>query len=344
MANLNRNKALDIAKAICISLMVIGHSGCPDYLNHFIYMFHMPCFFFISGWLLKDKYLTDWRKGLYNKIKGSYFPFVKWSLIFLLLHNVFAWLHLYDTSYSLHEFAIKALRIVTMTGSEQLLGGYWFLISLCWASVLSLLLLYFVNKCKLLNNSVIGGGILLAIAFASLENSLPMHLPQQLGGQTFLAIAFYLSGYLFHKCSCSFRFRKGWSFFLLPAVCSLFVNWGMSDCHGFYAFAYYVVALAGTLGVLSFAEWLAQYKYCSVLCYVGNKTLYILTFHFLSFKLISLCYIKLNNLPIELLAQFPTLQYTNSYLWIFYSIVGIIGSLLIWNIFHKQPLYKLMNH
>lgn len=157
MANLNRNKALDIAKAICISLMVIGHSGCPDYLNHFIYMFHMPCFFFISGWLLKDKYLTDWRKGLYNKIKGSYFPFVKWSLIFLLLHNVFAWLHLYDTSYSLHEFAIKALRIVTMTGSEQLLGGYWFLISLCWASVLSLLLLYFVNKCKLLNNSVIGG-------------------------------------------------------------------------------------------------------------------------------------------------------------------------------------------
>lgn len=60
----NRNCALDIAKAICIILMVIGHSGCPDYLGRFIYMFHMPCFFFISGYLLNDKYLTNLKTGL----------------------------------------------------------------------------------------------------------------------------------------------------------------------------------------------------------------------------------------------------------------------------------------
>ena len=50
-----RDLTLDLAKAICIILMVIGHSGCPDYLHRFIYMFHMPCFFFISGYLLNDK-------------------------------------------------------------------------------------------------------------------------------------------------------------------------------------------------------------------------------------------------------------------------------------------------
>ena len=49
-----RDLTLDLAKAICIILMVIGHSGCPDYLHRFIYMFHMPCFFFISGYLLND--------------------------------------------------------------------------------------------------------------------------------------------------------------------------------------------------------------------------------------------------------------------------------------------------
>lgn len=120
-----RDATLDIAKAICIICMVIGHSGCPDYLYRFIYLFHMPCFFFISGWLLKDKYLTDIKKGLLNKVRGSYFPFVKWSLLFLVFHNVFVRLHIYDanTSYTLSEFVGKILRIVAMSGGEQLLGG-----------------------------------------------------------------------------------------------------------------------------------------------------------------------------------------------------------------------------
>lgn len=34
----NRNMTLGIAKAICIILMVLDHSGCPDYLQRFIYM------------------------------------------------------------------------------------------------------------------------------------------------------------------------------------------------------------------------------------------------------------------------------------------------------------------
>ena len=88
METLQRDKTLDIAKGICIILMVIGHSGCPTYLHDFIYMFHMPCFFFISGWLLNDRYITDLKTGLIQKAKGSYYPFVKWTLIFLLFHNV----------------------------------------------------------------------------------------------------------------------------------------------------------------------------------------------------------------------------------------------------------------
>lgn len=81
---------MDIAKALCITLMVVGHGGCPSYLGRFIYMFHMPCFFFISGWLLSDKYLADLKTGLIRKVIGSYWPFVKWTLIFLFFHNLLA--------------------------------------------------------------------------------------------------------------------------------------------------------------------------------------------------------------------------------------------------------------
>ena len=136
-----RDLSLDIAKGICIILMVFGHSGCPEWMNRVMALFRMPCFFFISGILLSEKYLIDVKEGIRKKLKGYYRPFVKWTLIFLLLHNVFASLHIYETSYTWREMAVKALRTITMTGGEQLLGGYWFLISLTWASIGSILIL-----------------------------------------------------------------------------------------------------------------------------------------------------------------------------------------------------------
>ena len=158
METLQRDKTLDIAKGICIILMVIGHSGCPTYLHDFIYMFHMPCFFFISGWLLNDRYITDLKTGLIQKAKGSYYPFVKWTLIFLLFHNVFASMHIYENSYSWQTSMERIVRAFTMTGSEQLLGGFWFLISLFWASIISLLLLSTLSKHEIVTENKIRGG------------------------------------------------------------------------------------------------------------------------------------------------------------------------------------------
>ena len=141
-----RNLALDIAKAIWIILMVVGHSGCPGYLCRFLYMFHMPCFFFISGYLLKEAHVDNLKSGIYRKAKSSYWPFLKWTLIFVAFHNVLAYCHIYSNEYSLKQYAERVVRAFTMTGSEQLLGGFWFLISLFWASIGTLLYLALIKK------------------------------------------------------------------------------------------------------------------------------------------------------------------------------------------------------
>lgn len=44
----------DIAKGIAIILMVLGHSSLPAVIQNWIYSFHMPFFFFISGVLTKS--------------------------------------------------------------------------------------------------------------------------------------------------------------------------------------------------------------------------------------------------------------------------------------------------
>lgn len=154
----SRDHTLDIAKAICIILMAVGHSGCPKYLHDFLYLFHMPCFFFISGWLFSDKYIDDLKTGLLKKAKGSYVPFVKWTLIFLLFHNMFASVHIYADSYSWQTFIERVIRAFTMTGGESLLGGFWFLISLFWASVGTVLFLHFLHKNQILTFINIWGG------------------------------------------------------------------------------------------------------------------------------------------------------------------------------------------
>lgn len=46
---------IDWAKAICIFLMVCGHSHPTKYVHDFLYQFHLPVFFIISGLLYKPK-------------------------------------------------------------------------------------------------------------------------------------------------------------------------------------------------------------------------------------------------------------------------------------------------
>lgn len=79
-----RLKSIDVAKGIVICLMVLGHSSLPVWLSNWIWSFHMPFFFFVSG------LLSSWRKGLkefyIGKIKMLLLPFLLYSCINLLLY------------------------------------------------------------------------------------------------------------------------------------------------------------------------------------------------------------------------------------------------------------------
>lgn len=73
----NRIPYLDTAKAICIFLMVVGHWTSNNYLLLYIYSFHMPALFVISGFLYKPRI---W----YKTMLSFGIPVVVYSLINLL--------------------------------------------------------------------------------------------------------------------------------------------------------------------------------------------------------------------------------------------------------------------
>lgn len=50
-----------IAKGIGMLLMVVAHAGIPNMFSCFVYMFHMPLFFFMSGYCFKEKLIIKYR-------------------------------------------------------------------------------------------------------------------------------------------------------------------------------------------------------------------------------------------------------------------------------------------
>ncbi len=81
-----RVKFIDNAKAIAILLVVIGHTdGISKNLENFIFSFHMPAFFFISGFLLKDKKLNlSSINYLWIQIKSLVVPYCFFGIISIL--------------------------------------------------------------------------------------------------------------------------------------------------------------------------------------------------------------------------------------------------------------------
>lgn len=97
------------------------------------------------------------------------------------------------------------------------------------------------------------------------------------------------------------------------------------------AIPYSISAIAGTLMVFSLCKYISKVHILEkALTYIGDRTLAVLTWHFLSFKAISLLIIFIYTLSIKQLAEFPVIdQYAFKGWWIMYLIAGVALSLVI---------------
>ncbi len=187
------------------------------------------------------------------------------------------------------------------------------------------------------------GGVILAILIASLQHLCPIKIPWQLEPRTFLAFAFYMSGYMYKKYG--FNQHKPLSFewllwMMVPAVTSCFIKMDMLTVHSLSWF-YYIVAICGTIGFIQFAKKLQYGKVVALFNYIGNKTLYILTFHLLAFKIVSYIVIRMEGRPItDLSILLPASMNPAEWMWVLYTIVGVAVPLAIWELFHLKIWVK----
>lgn len=323
-----RSSVVTVAKGLGIVLMVLGHSGIPTG-REFIYMFHMPLFFILAGYCFNPNHLLDFKGFAFRRIKNLYIPFVKYGLIFLLLHNFFYNINIYNGLYgyydkvshlySIIETVKYSILTLSFSRSEQLLGGYWFLPQLFYASIIGWCVLKaFSTKTWL--------GLFATLLISIVLNIHDIHIPGiSIYWLSLYATAFFVTGYLLKG-----KEIKGLWFlpicFAIVIVGQFYWYTEILYCPPIKQIPYYISGISGTIMVIIVSRWIvALNNIISAICiFIGEHTFEILTWHFLSFKLVHLFAIKIEHLPTEMLAMFPTLENTNwAYWWIIYAIVGI---------------------
>lgn len=326
MPNKSRNNYISIAKAIGIILMVVGHSGCPHTLGKFIYLFHMPLFFVCSGYFYKG--ITN-RASLiifYKKrIKGLYLPYFKWSLLFLLFHNIFRYLHVTGSKiYQIQDYIKQFVRLVTMTDYELLIRPFWFIKELFLASIIvasfSMIHTSFFPKIRTFTL------LLIALAIAFVAKFIPL-IPL-IGDSSilFLSISYFYAGLLIREYKDSLQFSS-----LIMIVSFLIVLIGSILFRGTIdmryttitnMFPYFILSLFGVMMVLCLSKKLELFSFNSLLYYIGNHTMPILALNLLALKLGNLIKIWIYDLPISDLSSYTVIYVYNSYFWVIYTIIG----------------------
>jgi fucose 4-O-acetylase-like acetyltransferase len=138
----NRIEYIDIAKALGILLVILGHChftyNIPR-LGIAIYSFHMPLFFFISGMFIKP---LDFNTSLRKYSKAYLKSYGVTCILMFLLTLILVSLHQIETC----QLSILFERIAFGNGSNEgdalfhdvpTVGPIWFLLALFWGCLIS---------------------------------------------------------------------------------------------------------------------------------------------------------------------------------------------------------------
>ncbi len=347
-----RETKFTILKAIAIILVVLSHAGVPGWLNHFLFIFHVPAFFLCAGYFFHTKYATDDRTFVVRRIKGLYWPFVRWSAFFLVFHNLFFHLGLLSETYGnadggvLHpytwsQFGQHLWSVVTnMSGYDSFLcGTFWFFRALFIASIAFLVLFKLFGKSEKLRENVQRGWAILLFTSVLLlwKESCGLKITGVSGGgyRELMGLWFMAAGFLLRQYDVCAKLT--WKV-AVPSllVFAAFGTWWPSLMEINPDMAHMLrlplPAIASFLAVLYVSTFIdSKSKYLRrALVYIGDRTLYIFAFHLLAFKLASAIKVGVYGLPWEAIGGHPFVHQpdNNAFFVILYLASGVALPLL----------------
>ncbi len=197
----NRLTYLDSAKGIGIILIILGHVlPSNNYIRNWIYSFHVPLFFIISGMLLSYKsswIYKDKKSIIKNKAKQILYPYATFSMlaIFIMFLQEVIRLLLFNNA-SFAPILVNVIFTVFLDGYMSL----WFLPALFLAE----LMFIFIYRSKLNKPLILIALVIMEILGCSIvQNNLNSYIFLLLNiitragiGTCFIFVGFYIFKYI----------------------------------------------------------------------------------------------------------------------------------------------------
>ena len=182
----NRIDYIDFFRAFGIILMIMGHVKFGSHFDKWIHAFHMPMFFFVSGWFFKSKDDTGYH--IIRKIKTLLGPYIAFELIlWILLMPFVPEYRSYRTL--LYIFTENTYKIPVESGTfgiSPIPGAMWFLTAIFFIEVIYIVLDNILGCNWKLHILV----VILAVLGMLAPTVLPFRLPWALDA-SFVGIGFF---------------------------------------------------------------------------------------------------------------------------------------------------------
>ena len=354
---------MSVVKGIAIILMVLGHAEAPWFITGFIYLFHMPVFFMAAGYFFSERYLSQPWDFVVRRFKGLYLPFIKWSLMFLLLHNLmFAvgvlneqygnWTGGVTHPYSWRDMLQRAVHIVFSMGGydEFLAGAFWFFRALLLSSLTYLVLRLVVRRVWPRAGGPVAASIIicvLALGFAVVKIAWNLKIVTVVQGgiRETWGVFFFSAGVLARYLGQWWRQNEGAMHGLVcrvavpvAMVTAVALLWAGTAGHWAGMNLSPKLADVVTLPLTGVAGFFVLYRIAgflvgrvsmaplaSALAYVGASTVYVYVFHIVAFKAVSLLKIWWFALdPAQIGCHMVIHDYAPADgFWVLYTIAGV---------------------
>lgn len=143
----NRLAYIDALKGLGIIFVIIGHLDAPYFLKSWIYLFHMPLFFVLSGFFFSGEKNTL-RNFIVKKAKQLLYPYFTFGLIYIIFdQSVIFFKNGFNYKYLVKQFLALFYGNYIWENNYQYIGVLWFLVTLFSVSVIYKLITLISPKC-----------------------------------------------------------------------------------------------------------------------------------------------------------------------------------------------------
>lgn len=253
---MKRDSTFDILKGLAIIFVVIGHSRFPFVVEHFIVSFHMPVFFFVSGYFFK---IRDMRTELGNNWNRIMVPYLFTSATMIAVAFIIGLFSGPAWGGVLDQFVTclvggQPLIAIPLYGKILNLGPLWFLLALVFIRIMA----KFLFALKI--HDIAKAFIVIVLAFVGIKTSargifMPWFIPSALCGLGFFFVGYQLKARDFANA----RPAAKWALLITSVACWIYcvLYSGMSINAAAFG-AHYVFDVYGALGA-------------TLLCYLLSK-------------------------------------------------------------------------